>query len=30
VRITTFNQHDERVQAGIVNLVVQCRPAGNA
>lgn len=30
VRITTFNQHDEPVQAGVVNLVVQCRPAGNA
>ncbi|WP_454735705.1 MaoC family dehydratase [Cupriavidus necator] len=30
VRITTFNQHDEPVQAGVVNLVVLCRPAGNA
>ncbi|AQV94683.1 dehydratase [Cupriavidus necator] len=30
VRITTFNQHDEAVQSGVVNLVVQCRPAGNA
>lgn len=30
VRITTFNQHDESVQASVVNLVVQCRPAGNA